>query len=207
MLWILCCSMMISWSVPPPSLSPPPPCPQITQIVLLFQQNHILLPHSEEDGTRVHLSEPHASHAIYWARHGTSGRIPDATRPFCISACRRKYPRTAITHTSPQIQIHRQTETHSHICIQIQDSIQSCCFTKKSPVLWCFSRFLSSTLCVLHIYICAQRGHLRCLKKENLNSLVLVLFFWSPKGVFFSFLVALSMSVFHSKHMQKFYSK
>ena len=187
MLWILCCSMMISWSVPPPSLSIPPPCPQITQIVLLFQQNHILLPHSREDqGTRVHLSEPHASHAIYWARHGTSGRIPDATRPFCISACRRKYPRTAITHTSPQIQIHRQTETHSHICIQIQDPIQSCCFTKKSPVLWCFSRFLSGTLSVLHICTCAQKGHLRCLKKKILIHLFWCYFF-EPKRCFFLF--------------------
>ena len=113
-------------------VSPSPPCPQITQIVLLFQQNHNLLPHSEEDGTRVHLSEPHA---IYWARHGTSGRIPDATRPFCISACRRKYPRTAITHTSPQIQIHRQTQTHSHICIQIQIPYKAAASQKKACVV------------------------------------------------------------------------
>ena len=186
----------------------PPPCPQITQIVLLFQQNHILLPHSREDqGTRVHLSEPHASHAIYWARHGTSGRIPDATRPFCISACRRKYPRTAITHTSPQIQIHRQTQTQSHICLytNTRSHTKLLLHHKKSCVMM-FCRFLSSTLSVLHICTCAQKGHLRCLKKKSPNSPVLVLFFWSPKGVF-SFLVAFSMSAFHSKHMRTFYSR
>ena len=108
---------------PPPSLSTPPSMsPDYSDCPPLPAEPHP--PPTLRGGWhRVHLSEPHASHAIYWARHGTSGRIPDATRPFCISACRRKYPRTAITHTSPQIQIHRQTQTHSHICIQIHDPI------------------------------------------------------------------------------------
>ena len=160
MLWILCCSMMISWSVPPP--------PHVPRLLRLSSS-------SSRTTSSSHTQRRMAPECI-WAN--LTQYIGHGTARLAVSPMPRDHfvSQRAVANILAQLLLilhhkYKYTDKLKHTLTTVYKyriPYKAAASPKKSPVLWSFSRFLSSTLCVLHIYICAQKGHLRCLKKKIL---------------------------------------